>query len=354
MQGAMDFSVLRSPIVSVIILYQIYLVVSYIRGELVLKVSNTFDYLNYAIKLVVSAFVLQSFIQIVAFLNDEFLHFVRYFQHQSDAEMLSEGYGRLRGLALSSELTFSLAAGYGLAFIFFAVYANAFEKKTLSKAIYYLALVIGAMFAGRTAFVGLFIGYCLHLHIAAVKKKNFFKQLFASIFLITLAVLFLENSPDEVRPLLSFAFEFYYAYRDTGSVSTESTDILFNKHLSVLSDVGLPTLMFGDGLYTNYDGTYYKNTDSGYVRNILFGGLFFVALKFFSQAALNFGWVLNGDKNIQRSKLFLLNLYTFAYLIILHIKGDAILNLKICILMIFFVNAMACTKIVKPTVLRRD
>ncbi len=337
----MDFSVLRSPVVLLAAVTQMFIAGSYIKSQMIAAPISEINYLHYAIKMVVLAFVFQSAIQLFAFFSPTFLDVIRYFQHEADAQLMLDGYGTLRGLALSSELSFSLAAGYGLVIIYFSLYAIKTDVKISKKIIYYLFLVVGSIFSGRTAFIGVVVGYILYFHLAIVEKRRYLHLLLSPFFVIVSTILILENPPEELEPLLKFAFEFYYTFKETGSASTESTNILLNNHLSVLKNVNASTVLFGDGLYTNKDGSYYMGTDSGYMRNIYFGGLLILSFKILSQLIFNFGWMLLGCRFHNARKLLILNIYSFLYLIILHIKGDSLINLKICMLMIFFVNFIA-------------
>ncbi len=336
-----DYSVLRSPVVLLIAVTQMFIAGSYIRSHLVVTAISKANYLHYAIKLVVFAFVVQSVIQIFAFFSPNFLDVIRYFQHEADAQLMLDGYGTLRGLALSSELSFSLAAAYGLALIFFSIYAVNTDVKKSRKVFYYLLLVVGSIFSGRTAFIGVVVGYIIYFHLAIVEKRRYLHLLLSPFVVIVSTILFLENPPEELEPLLKFAFEFYYTFKETGSASTNSTDILLNNHLPVLQNINAYTLLFGDGIYTNKDGSYYMGTDSGYIRNIFFGGLLILGFKLLSQLIFNFGWMFFGYGFHNDRKLLILNFYSFLYLLILHVKGDSLMNLKICMLMIFFVNFIA-------------
>src|SRR5690606_38149554 len=70
--------------------------------------------------------------------------------------------------------------------------------------------------------------------------------------------------------LLPFAFEFLYSYFDEGTLTTVSTDMLSEMYFTI----DWQTFIFGDGKYINPDGSYYLYTDAGYMRNILFYGIF--------------------------------------------------------------------------------
>lgn len=81
---------------------------------------------------------------------------------------------------------------------------------------------------------------------------------------------------DKVFP---FVFEFYYKYKDTGELSTKSTDILLNMWDL---NVDVTDIVFGTGNFTNdKTGEYYFGSDVGYLRNLLYGGFFGCSLFLF-------------------------------------------------------------------------
>ncbi len=67
-----------------------------------------------------------------------------------------------------------------------------------------------------------------------------------------------------MEPLLNFI--------NNGELETSSSDSLMEKHLYWPND---KQLLMGDGIYYNDNGSYYGHTDSGFVRQALYGGLFY-------------------------------------------------------------------------------
>ena len=68
-------------------------------------------------KLVVSVFMIQAIISVLAFASPSFREIVSRFQFQDDAELASMSYSGFRGLAISGRLYFEFAATCGLVVI---------------------------------------------------------------------------------------------------------------------------------------------------------------------------------------------------------------------------------------------
>src|SRR5690606_31294028 len=74
-----------------------------------------------------------------------------------------------------------------------------------------------------------------------------------------------------IDSVLPYALEMIYNFLQSGKLSTVSTDKLSKMYFSVPYD----TLLFGDGHWNDPDGVgYYMQTDAGYMRHVLYFGLF--------------------------------------------------------------------------------
>jgi len=344
------FDVLKSYfviffVITVVLLYTVSSDITIFRGYISVVVSlactavvMVFLLSKYALtcadvlRLVLYAMCLQSLIQIAGFVSPDVLAIVQLFQNESDSEMLQLGYGGLRGLALSGELTFALSATYGFSFIIlFYLVVNAGISRFSSYVAGFL-LVIGSMFAGRTAFIGLAVGVLYYLSASGFGAKAFLRLgMNIIIVLVVCAAALTFFASEQTEALLRFAFEFVYAYLEGNSVETESTNILME---SLRLQFDPTTLAFGDGMYTNADGSYYKKIDSGYARQILFGGVAFLVVCFVNQLAvlrvfLSSVW---GGAQIGLRRM---SLFAYGYLAVLHVKGEAIGYIKFVQVIIF-------------------
>ena len=83
----------------------------------------------------------------------------------------------------------------------------------------------------------------------------------------------------------------------------------------------------------NNDGSYYKQTDVGYLRNILFGGIFFFLLLLIYQMYMLLIPFRKKGKISKNDKLFFIIIVSF--LLITHAKGEVIGFSKTLIISIF-------------------
>jgi len=104
-------------------------------------------------------------------------------------------------------------------------------------------------------------------------------------------------------------------YMNSGNFNTSSTDNM----LRMYDELEIKNLFSGDGRYTkeNSDG-YYGSVDMGYLRMILYYGVFGMIIIFFIQFLL-----LNKLLKIPPDRIFISKLM-FLYFLILNIKGDVL------------------------------
>ncbi|WP_303852220.1 hypothetical protein [Seleniivibrio woodruffii] len=261
--------------------------------------------------LIIKIFLLQSFIQIFAFVFSDFADFVHIFYKPEVVEYMYERYGGgVRGLALTGSPGWGLAVGYGLAFLFFFKHELIGKVIGVSFCIKLFLLILGAFFSGRSAFVGLLLAIAFYIFSKDTFLKkigNLFKAIILATLITTMAwVLFPTFIEQLVLKVFPFVFEFYFNYQNHGELSTNSTDVLINMWQINIPDL---TYIFGDGFFTDkYTGLYYKNTDVGYLRNILFGGFFWTACMIGYQFLLQ---GLNSYSFEKHTRYFLFTLFIF-------------------------------------------
>ena len=260
-----DFSLIPTLVNVVIHLFACLLFVSL----LICKKRNT----RYVYELMINIFLIQSIIEICAYLNPNVLGFVQKFQSNTTVELASQFSGR-RGLALAGTVFFGLSSTFGLIFIIINQRFINLKQNSYKYILITLLIFIGAFFTGRTFFVGLGIGLLMY-YLSSIPKKiklNYtIKIIFIFIALLLIIISILpEDLYNHVSNLIWYVFEAAYNYVDYGTLSTSSSDTLMN---DMYFPISLSTFFCGDGIYTGYDGAYYMHTDSGYMRNILYGGI---------------------------------------------------------------------------------
>jgi hypothetical protein len=339
-----DYSIIKANVLTLLIVLISFFIYPIIETYFIKDKNNLDSVVAYLLYL----FLVQSIIQIAAFIFPSFADLVHFFQKVNVAE---KDYGGIRALALTGNPFFDLAAGYGFILI---LYFYSFMLKNvnifLSSGLF-LGLFIGSFFAGRTAFVGLGIGVIYYLFFTG----NFLTRLFSlSKFLVVgLGVIFVLYTflPVNVKEmvennLLPFAFEFVYNYMDNKELTTKSTAVLDNMYFPI-SNI---TFIFGDGKYVNSDGSYYMHTDAGYMRNTLYYGFLGVLFMVLGQMYLFKKPFLIIKKslrtglgyNLQHAFLFV---SLFFYMVVLHYKGEVLLFMPLLqSLMVFLALAVIFPK----------
>jgi glycosyltransferase involved in cell wall biosynthesis len=294
------------------------------------------------IKCIIYAFVIQACIQVSSFIFPFFNDLLNNFKFSLVVEKGETIYKGTRGLALSGSNFFGLSAAYGLIYImYFINWKQLFNNNLAKKLLCLVLLFFGGIFAGRTSLIGFAIGF-IYFFIVNRKQiksrlKNFkfnlkiFIYIFSSliIFLLILYIIYL-ITPDtyitlfnKFNHLMKFTFEMFYNLFNGKGLFTTSTAKLFDK---MYFPVELKTFIFGAGHYTNIDATYYLHTDAGFMRNILFFGIFGLILLTIYQIKI-FDWSKKSRLN---------NYIILLYILLLHIKGETLgfLIITQCILLL--------------------
>lgn len=280
------------------------------------------------LKHILYIFIIQSLIQFLSFLSPQINELLNIFRSESALIRGQLHYGRIRGLAISGQAFFGLGVGYGLVYIYyFAYWEHIFKDNIVLKFMILVLLLFGGASAARSSFVGLFLGLIYFLYKRLIKthfklnsriKIDFKKYIITLSMIIVLILLFnllynITMIKQQFEKMNRFSFQIVYNKQSTGKFTTTSTENLF-KNMYFPIEEG-KTLLVGDGKYNNADGSYYKGTDAGYMRNILYFGILGFILLFFYQIKF-FTW----DK---RKDLFL-NITILIYILIMHIKGDVL------------------------------
>jgi hypothetical protein len=148
---------------------------------------------------------------------------------------------------------------------------------------------IAVITQGRMGFLGIFLAVFLFLYGIFPKYKKFlskktiaFIAVFTMLFLYS-SFIFYNNNKFMIEIINNWAGGFFNVIVE-GKEGDGSFNELVTNHLYLPKS--LPTLFFGDGIWQNKDRSYYGYTDSGYVRNILFYGIFMVILEVISFIAI--------------------------------------------------------------------
>lgn len=314
-----DFSIVKTFINQYITLIIGILVYCFfiIKG----KSQNIIDYIIYA-------FIVQSIIQLVSFISPSINEMLNIFRSESAIRTGQWKYSGVRGLAISGTNFYGLACAYGLMYIFyFDRWKYLFKNNSMIKFISLLILFFGGLSAGRSSFIGLAISIIYFMinnknikKVSSYKKNkglnkiNIIMSILLAIFLVSGAWLITSKGmSNEISSKLEnfnkFAFEMFYNFKDGKGLTTSSSSRMFNE---MYFEVAPETFIVGDGAYTNKDGSYYRGTDVGYMRNILFFGIVGMIMLIIYQLNILF-WS-------KEYRIF--NCIIMIFLFIMHLKGD--------------------------------
>lgn len=282
-------------------------------------------YRPYHLQLMVSIFILQSIIIFLAFLSPSFLDIIRTFQYDNIMEVADQylDHGTFRGLALSGDQFYGLTASFGLiSIIVMKLYVDTSRHLWIGV---FIILFAANMFVGRTGFVGFAAAFA---YLFVCKNNGRFKLILkVCLFtILTIGVIYL-LLPQTIKDILdesvfAYAFQIFYNYNDSGSFSTSSSDRVAEMWQL---DISFLTMLVGDGRVTNANGSYYGNVDVGYLRQILYGGIFYLLLSIYMtyKILMNYKniYIHRGFRikiNVSRYKF---EIIVFLYLLVTHAKG---------------------------------
>ncbi|WIH27833.1 hypothetical protein [Photobacterium damselae] len=319
--GTYDYSMMKSLFSQFVTLNLCSFYCVLIYGYCESRNKNLFMEIN---KYIFHVFIIQAVIIFVALIFPSIKNIIIYF-HRGDINVLDAlniGYSGLRNNALSGTLYFGLAIVYALAnlIILFHINNNGFSYKKL---ILFIIINISGLTVGRFSLV-----YLLVIPVFLMGNKNLanktafiFRRAIMSLGVIVALFTIAISTIDKVnivynKTFYPYVFEMYDNYINTGTASTASTDRLE----TMFPDLSIETILEGDGKYTS-NGSYYGNSDVGYVRNIYFGGILF--MMYFLLSPLLILWPMFKYKRI-------INNYNVRYLglailmmtYISHFKGE--------------------------------
>lgn len=183
---------------------------------------------------------------------------------------------RLMGIGNSF---WTAGVNYGMDLLFLTVLAYLGDSYIYKKKILYWCCIIIVIVAGilsaRTFFISLLpIG--LFILITNKKILSFFISSFKTIVIIVLLLLLsiklLSNfiDIDRFEKIFSWALEIFINFFAGDGMQSSSTDTMFSMY--VFPD-NIKTWLIGDGFYEMSDGSYYKGTDIGFLRQIYYYGI---------------------------------------------------------------------------------
>lgn len=239
-------------------------------------------YNNASIYKLLYDFVMIGFIQgliiLMMFLSEMFRNII-YSLSKVDAAQLMERYDGFRGFGLSGSVTYDLAVILSIDLIFLSFLIIKKRINILFSIFAYIVIIISILMSGRTGWVGIGLSFIILLfdilRNANVKIMTYLGVVI--IFILTGFPIILQSYYPEaydvvMLKIIPYAFEMFVNYFNGEGLSTHSSDILQKMYFPISEK----TFLFGDGFYKNpaNKDLYYMGTDAGYMRQILFYGIF--------------------------------------------------------------------------------
>lgn len=244
---------------------------------------------------------------------------LQLYMHGSSYERFSSNYSGQRGLGLAGGLAFGLASSASAFLLFLMlILQKQGPKFDILGPILILVSVVPLISIGRASIAG------VGLAVLFVLTNSSRRLVSIALFVLPMGglLVYLAQSVNignvaDITILgrfLEYGAEPLINYLTVGEFSTSSTTALQEMYFELPSS----TLVHGDGVYYNSDGSYYGHTDSGYMRFALFFGLpISITIYVFYTYFL---WTL---ASVFGNRIFVFGLlFTLAF--ILQIKGDVV------------------------------
>lgn len=229
---------------------------------------------------VINIFFIQSLIQILSFISPSFMTATDIFRGDNTILLRDSQYAGFRGLAIAGSGFFGLGATYGIVFLLLGFYWNNWNKKLYLKTLYVACLIFGAITAARISLLGILLFFLIVIKKEFTNIRDFKLNIIKAVFsllpmLVIISFIFvlwgdkIENALYQSKYIAQI-FQIINQGSGVSLNSVGSLDALFNRMYFTLD---FSQFFLGDGLYTNWDGSYYMSTDAGYMRNILYFGI---------------------------------------------------------------------------------
>lgn len=271
--NSFDFSLIVKFIASLLFIPSSILVVDIIK-----KTTRSFS------EIVILEWILyvtigQAIISLILFIQPALMDIWLSIMKLTDVgENIASASAGFRLIAFAKYQFANMAVMYGLALLCAITIAFSGESKFYNnyKLLYYVSVIlvlVAGILSARTFFIILLMAI-LYASFLLWRKKGFVSILYIAslsviiILLIASAILFLENS--EYARTYKWAFEWLINFQDSGKLQTDSTSTLGNMYFFPEQT---KTWLIGDGIFSNSDGTFYKETDAGYIRSLFYWGI---------------------------------------------------------------------------------
>lgn len=326
--GTYDFSIVKTKLNFIASSLAVYVVASSFASNNNITDKNFFNFL-------LGVFFVQVILVILMLINSDFSQVITSFTRSSDqGTRVLESYAGARGLGIADSSAFGFAIVMGL-FILLTFFS--YKNNFIGFKFFIILLLLGAVAsisAGRTAMLGLIFGV-IYLFLNFNNLRSFVTLALISLIFLGVGLFLISIDRNDIQNetlgyFYSYSMEPLLNYMDDGVLTSSSTEALQRMYFPLSEK----QYLIGDGMYMDGE-SYYMGTDAGYMRFILFYGMFFSSLLylFFAYFVFKVGILC------KRNALFLLFLLLFSFA--LHYKGEVVLFSisynKVLFLILFFI-----------------
>ncbi|WP_158661045.1 hypothetical protein [Bacillus kwashiorkori] len=182
-----------------------------------------------------------------------------------------------------------------------------------------LILGLGTSFYGRIGLVVYLISVGLLIFYLFFHKPRYFLLIVLSIAILLTVLISLKERNEMVNIWFNWSFDLFLNYFETGKLETGSSNTVFEKMIFMPDAM---TFLFGDGYYSNPNGSgYYMSTDVGFMRPLLFYGFIPTMIAYGITYFLLFSILKVSLKRIDVAGI-ILSLLLFIQIVLFEIKGE--------------------------------
>ncbi|MDC7771442.1 hypothetical protein POL88_21120 [Priestia megaterium] len=302
------------------------------------------------VKLLIHVIFLQAILVILMLIFPEFKDF-SFSILQDDRTSLSERYAGFRGLGYATSVTydFSVIQSVGLLLLCAQITKIKSKKQILVSIVMFFSILVSVLVSGRTGWIGIIMAiFLLAIQLCSSKKalQNFLKLILISAIIIPIFSFgYMSFAPSSLKnsvsnDIIPFAFEMFINLKENGNLETDSSDVLKTMYFNI----DLQTFLFGDGYYVDPSDSskYYRETDAGIMREILYYGILGSLIFYFLYIYI-FVTLMVKFKRRKLNTYFVLAFLMFVYYFLVQIKGDFLLgsNMGIKVLLLIYVGGLS-------------
>ena len=270
--GTMDFSYFGEFITIVTAgLYCLAICVRICKTEGEDELSEKF------MRIFIYAMVLYVFSSIIAIVFPPYREFILKTVSMSDyarGVIQVEKYRTRIGFAGLSVYSSGIKCALANLFVLFFAFKSLRERKKISFKIWfsYVLTILGEFLYSRTSLLLSIILFVVFVFLVLTKLGRvtlFLKFVLLGAFIVLFAILLIGQFEGDNA---SLAWQLEVLVNMLNGRGFNATSLNIMKRMAFVPSI--PTLLFGDGRYAGVNGGYYMSTDLGYMRSILYYGLF--------------------------------------------------------------------------------